>query len=168
MTEKRSLPLWREEVSVESAQETWTARRQFTRFLVLTSLGMLTGNLWILWRARTSSDAGHLPPQRVASASALAPGDAMVFSYPEDGADCLLVRTRAGNLVAYPQQCTHLSCAVIPQPENNRLYCPCHEGAFDLQSGRPIAGPPNRPLTRVILDVRGNDIYASGIELRTV
>ena len=59
-------------------------------------------------------------------------------------------------LVAFSQQCTHLSCAVIPQPEHNRLFCPCHEGAFDLQSGRPIAGPPNRPLTRVLLDVRGD------------
>ena len=48
-------------------------------------------------------------------------------------------------LVAFSQQCTHLSCAVVPQPEQNRLFCPCHEGAFDLQSGRPIAGPPNRP-----------------------
>ncbi|RPI53473.1 MAG: Rieske (2Fe-2S) protein, partial [Acidobacteria bacterium] len=62
----------------------------------------------------------------------------------------------------------HLSCAVVPQPEHNRLYCPCHEGAFDLRSGRPIAGPPNRPLTRVVLDLRGTDIYANGVELRTV
>ena len=160
MTEKRSLPLWREEVSVESAQETWTARRQFTRFLVLTSLGMLTGNLWILWRARTSSDAGHLPPQRVASASALAPGDAMVFSYPEDGADCLLVRTRAGNLVAYPQQCTHLSCPVYYAREHDRLECPCHHGAFSVETGAVLYGPPPRALPRVELEVRGDEVWA--------
>jgi Rieske Fe-S protein len=95
-------------------------------------------------------------------------GGAITFTYPDPTDRCILVRPGPGVLVAFSQQCTHLSCAVIPQAEHNRLYCPCHEGAFDLLSGRPIAGPPNRPLTRVILDVRGEDVYASGVELRTV
>jgi Rieske Fe-S protein len=69
--------------------------------------------------------------------------------------------------VAYSQKCTHLSCAVIPEPGRGSLRCPCHEGFFDLKSGKPIAGPPRRPLARIILDVRGRDIFATGIELRT-
>ena len=92
----------------------------------------------------------------------------MTFVYPDETDRCILVRPDEHGVVAFSQQCTHLSCAVIPQPDRNRFYCPCHEGAFDLRSGRPIAGPPNRPLTRVVLDVRGNDVYASGVELRTV
>jgi Rieske Fe-S protein len=71
-------------------------------------------------------------------------------------------------LVAYSQQCTHLACAVLPQPERGRIYCPCHEGVFEIASGRPLAGPPRRPLTRVLLEVRGRDVYATGVELRTV
>jgi Rieske Fe-S protein len=31
----------------------------------------------------------------------------------------------------------------------------------------PIAGPPRRPLTRVVLETRGRDIYAVGVEERT-
>jgi len=73
----------------------------------------------------------------------------------------------ADEYVAYSQKCTHLSCAVIPQPEEGVLHCPCHEGYFDLRSGRPIAGPPNRPLPRIHLDVRDGAIFATGVEWRT-
>ena len=163
MTEKRSLPLWREEVSIESVQERWTARRQFTRFLVLTSFGMLTGNLWILLRAHMRSDDEPLPHRRIALASDLAPGDAMVFSYPADGDDCLLVRTRAGELVAYSQQCTHLSCAVYYVREHDRLECPCHDGAFAVATGAVLYGPPPRPLPRIALEQRGDDVWAVGM-----
>ncbi len=163
MTPKRSLPLWREEVSVETAQERWVARRQFTRFLVLTSLGMFTGNLWILFRAYSGdADAPPPPPRRIASASALAPGDAIVFGYPHEGDDCLLVRTASGDLVAYSQQCTHLSCAVIYAREHDRLECPCHDGAFSVQTGAVLYGPPPRSLPRVALEVRGDEVWAVG------
>ena len=43
-------PLWRDEFSIETATESYVARRQFAKFLVLTSLGMFAGNLWILVR----------------------------------------------------------------------------------------------------------------------
>jgi Rieske Fe-S protein len=39
---------------------------------------------------------------------------------------------------------------------------------FDMNSGRPLAGPPQRPLARVQLDVRRGVVYATGIEPRTV
>ena len=79
-----------------------------------------------------------------------------------------LVRRRDGTLLAYGQKCTHLSCAVIPDPDRGVIRCPCHEGLFDLGSGRPIAGPPPRPLPRVTLEVRRGEVYATGIEERTV
>lgn len=61
MNDKRSLALWRGEVAVESTQERRTVRRQFTRFLVLTSLGMFSGNLWILANATLRGSAEPLP-----------------------------------------------------------------------------------------------------------
>jgi Rieske Fe-S protein len=88
--------------------------------------------------------------------------------YPGDHDDCLLLRPEPGVLVAYSQKCTHLSCAVVPQPEHGRIYCPCHQGIFELSTGRPLAGPAQRPLNRILLEVRGRDVFASGIELRTV
>ena len=61
-----------------------------------------------------------------------------------------------------------LSRAVIPRPAEGTFYCPCHEGRFDLRTGAPTAGPPRRPLTRIVLDIRGRDIYAVGVEERTI
>jgi len=42
--------------------------------------------------------------------------------------------------------CTHLGCGVRWDQDQNAFLCPCHNGKFDIQ-GRPIAGPPPRPLT---------------------
>ena len=163
MSRKPSLPLWREEVSIDIAQERWIARRQFTRFLVLTSLGMLTGNLWILLRAQMQDDGEPLPQRMIARASELGLGDAIVFSYPHEGDDCLLVRTAGGDLVAYSQKCTHLSCAVYYAREYDRLECPCHDGAFSVKTGAVLYGPPPRPLPAVVLEHRGDEIWAVGL-----
>ena len=77
------------------------------------------------------------------------------------------MRLTVNEFVAFGQKCTHLSCAVIPRPAEGSFYCPCHEGRFDIRTGVPTAGPPQRPLTRIVLDRRGRDIYAVGVEQRT-
>lgn len=50
--------------------------------------------------------------------------------------------------------CTHFGCRVIWDPRKERYRCPCHEGWFDA-TGRPVAGPPTRPLRTVRLVVEG-------------
>ena len=92
----------------------------------------------------------------------------VAFTYPDEHEPCLLVRLTTSESVAFSQKCTHLSCAVIPRPAENSFYCPCDEGRFDLRTGTPTAGPLRRPLTRIVLDVRGRDIYAVGVEERTI
>lgn len=161
-------PKWRRDFPIDTPQDLYVARRDFMKFMVLTSLAFTVGQFWIAAQNWLRRRRGLPELRRIASLSQLPVGGAVTFTYPEPTDRCILVRPAADVLVAFSQQCTHLSCAVVPQPEHRRLYCPCHEGAFDLESGRPIAGPPNRPLTRVVLDVRGDEVYASGIELRTV
>lgn len=95
-------------------------------------------------------------------------GATQTFAYPDAHDPCVLVRTGEDTFVAYSQKCTHLSCAVLPRVDEGVIRCPCHEGYFDLVSGRPIAGPPRRPLSRVRLEMRGNQIFATGVEERTV
>lgn len=41
--------------------------------------------------------------------------------------------------------CTHLGCIVRWEEQNQRFYCPCHQGKFD-KTGKVIGGPPPRPL----------------------
>jgi nitrite reductase/ring-hydroxylating ferredoxin subunit len=161
-------PAWRNDFPIDSAQDQYVERREFMKFMVLTSLALTAGQLWIAaqnwWRRRR----GETEIQRVAALAEIAPGAVLTFAYPEATDDCVMVRTAAGELLAYSQKCTHLSCAVRPLVDRGVIHCPCHEGYFDLHSGRPLAGPPQRPLPVVRLEVRGGDVYATAVEERTV
>src|SRR5436305_1751250 len=120
-------PLWRDEFSVETATDRYVTRRQFSKFLVLTSLGMFAGNVWILFRSWFAARPSF-QPQPVGTADDLAVGEVKLFSYPTAEDPCIMIRTASGRFVAYSQKCTHLSCAVYYAKQDNRLECPCHEG----------------------------------------
>ena len=160
-------PAWRQDFPIDWPQDQYVERRDFMKFLVLTSFAMTTGQLWIAAQNWLRRHQGLTELRRIASLDEIAVGGVVTFNYPGEHDPCVLVRISDAELVAYDQKCTHLSCAVIPRPERGDIRCPCHEGLFDLRSGRPIAGPPQRPLPRVALTVRGRDIYATGIERRT-
>jgi nitrite reductase/ring-hydroxylating ferredoxin subunit len=160
-------PAWRQDFPIDWPQDVYVERRDFMKFMVLTSAAFTLGQLWIgaqNWYRRRS---GQPAMQRIASVDDIAVGAAIGFTYPDEHEPCLLVRPTTNELVAFGQKCTHLSCAVIPRPEEGSFYCPCHEGRFDLRTGAPTAGPPRRPLTRIVLEMRGRDIYALGAEGRS-
>ena len=161
-------PAWRQDFPIDWPQDQYIARREFTKFLVLTSFAFAVGQTWILAQNWLRRARGKPEIKRIASLSRLKVGETIVFEYPHEGERCVLIRTAEDRLLAYSQECTHLACAVVPRPEKGVIHCPCHEGYFDLATGRPIAGPPRRPLPRILLDVRGDDIYATGVEWRTV
>ena len=156
--------LWKEEFSVHAADERYVARRQFGKFLVLTSLGMLVGNLWILVRSLWRGKEPELAGRRIAAIADVPLGSVKIFHYPEAADACLLLRTAAGSFVAYSQKCTHLSCAVFPSSDGRRLECPCHQGYFSAEDGRVLQGPPPRPLPRILLELRGGEVFAVGID----
>jgi len=160
-------PAWREDFPIDWPQDQYVERRDFMKFLVLTSVALAVGQFWIVGENWLRRRRGLPPVRRVASLSEIPPGASLVFQYPGELDNCVLVRLSERDLVAYSQKCTHLSCAVIPEPEHGVLHCPCHEGYFDLRSGVPTAGPPRRPLPRITLEVRRQDIYATGVEMRT-
>lgn len=160
-------PAWRTEFPIDWPQDHYVERRDFMKFMVLVSLSLTIGQFWIAAQNWWRRQRGEPPITRVASVGDVPIGGAMVFSYPGPSDDCLLVRTNAETFVAYSQKCTHLSCAVRPRTSEGLIVCPCHDGYFDLLSGRPVAGPPRRPLARIHLDVRGDQIYATGVEART-
>ncbi|MFW6068688.1 MAG: ubiquinol-cytochrome c reductase iron-sulfur subunit [Chloroflexota bacterium] len=161
-------PRWRQDFPIDWPQDEYIARRDFVKFLLLTSLAFTTGQFWLLGSSLLRRREGP-PPMPISGSDDLAVGESIVFRYPEqDGAARILIRMDEETFVAYEQQCTHLTCPVIPDVDNSELHCPCHEGIFDLESGRPLAGPPRRPLARVTLEVREGTVYATGIEERTV
>jgi len=155
-------PLWKDEFSINRADEQYVSRRQFTKFLVLTSLGMFAGNVWILAR----SWFGKTPvysEKNICRTTDVPVGGVWLFRYPTEKDACILIRPDEETYVAYSQKCTHLSCAVFYAREKNRLECPCHEGYFSITDGRVLQGPPPRPLPRVLLEKRGDQIVAVGM-----
>jgi menaquinol-cytochrome c reductase iron-sulfur subunit len=86
----------------------------------------------------------------------LEPGSVSMLSYEFLIKDGWLVLPQRGivwaktgkddKLTVFSSVCTHLSCNVIWQEETRVFECPCHAGKFDV-NGRPISGPPKKPLT---------------------
>jgi nitrite reductase/ring-hydroxylating ferredoxin subunit len=135
------------------------SRRELLRFAVLASGALFAGTAvlavlgWLDNRRRGT-------PTPIVQASAVPEGTAYYFNYPDQDDQAMLLHLPGGRFVAYSQTCTHLSCAVYFQPEQQRLYCPCHEGVFDVESGEPTAGPPQRRLPRIALRREGETLIA--------
>jgi nitrite reductase/ring-hydroxylating ferredoxin subunit len=105
-------PLWRDEFSVLSGDEKYVSRRQFSKFLMLTSLGIFVGNLWILVRSWFSHKPAY-PLAAIARVEEIPIGGVKLFPYPGPQDQCILLRTASDAYVAYSQKCTHLSCSVF-------------------------------------------------------
>jgi Rieske Fe-S protein len=154
---------WREQFPLNWSDDEYRSRRDFTRLLGLTSLAFVVGHLWIIGRNLTRKTKEKPPPLAIARVDDVPVGGFKLFHYPSQNDPCVLVRLAQNDWVAFEQKCTHLSCPVIPQPQQGRFFCPCHEGVFDLATGEPISGPPRRPLVRVTLAARTDQVYATGV-----
>lgn len=135
------------------------ARRQLLRWAVMASgaLFAATGILAGLGYARDRR-RGDLQP--IVAAADVPVGGVHYFAYPGEDDHALLLRLDENRFVAYSGKCTHLSCAVYWRTEQRQLYCPCHEGYFEPETGDPIAGPPPRPLPRIELREDDGMLYA--------
>ncbi|MCA9248764.1 MAG: ubiquinol-cytochrome c reductase iron-sulfur subunit [Planctomycetales bacterium] len=85
----------------------------------------------------------------VAPADDIEPGGSLEFTTP-GGLRIVITRSSASaanveppveDFLALSSTCPHLGCRVHWESQNDRFFCPCHNGAFDPR-GRAIAGPP--------------------------
>lgn len=150
---------WRDEFPYRRDLDDAVTRRHFLQLSVLTSGALFAGTtvFALLGRLDPRRRGG---PQPIVRAADVPEGEAFYFRYPAGEERGVLLNLPDRGFVAYSQKCTHLACAVYYQPEQGRLYCPCHEGIFDPATGDAIAGPPQRPLPRIVLEQRGDMIYA--------
>lgn len=160
-------PHWRRDFPVDTDRDASVSRRDFAKFMVMTSGVFAVGQLWIGAQNFLRRRRGQPPVVAIAGVEDLPVGGTKVFHYPGEHDPAVLIRTGERTFLAYDQRCTHLACAVIPRLEHNDIYCPCHEGYFDLATGAPKAGPPRRPLPRITLEIRNGTVHATGVELRT-
>ncbi len=152
---------WRAEFPYHWDADDLVSRRDLLYFAVYASGALFAGTtlLAVLGLLPRSASA---QPQEIARASEVPEGQALYFHYPGPDDQAVLLHLPGGRFVAYSQKCTHLSCSVYYQPDRNRLFCPCHEGIFDPETGEPVAGPPQRRLPEIELREAGGVIYAVG------
>ena len=96
--------------------------------------------------------AGNLraepPPDFLELAKAdyeLAPGTSKMVFYGRLPA--LLIQTPGPDSVlrAFVAVCTHFDCTVSYKEDENKIFCACHDGYYDIK-GNVTAGPPPAPL----------------------
>jgi len=71
-----------------------------------------------------------------------------VYVLTEDGRD----------YIAMSNVCTHLGCRVRWIVDQDRFFCPCHNGVFD-KTGQVLEGPPPKPLNRYEVKVENNELF---------
>ncbi|HEX5474799.1 MAG TPA: Rieske 2Fe-2S domain-containing protein [Vicinamibacterales bacterium] len=158
------VPRWRDDFPVRWDADHYMTRRELAKFLTLGSALLVAASGAVAIAGRVAKPEAFAP-QPIADAETLTPGASLLFRYPTDDDPCILVCLPDGTLKAYSQVCTHLSCAVRHDPGSDSLVCPCHRGVFAAADGRPTAGPPTRPLPRIALARRDDQVYAVGVEV---
>ena len=83
-------------------------------------------------------------------------GSALMFRFGTKPA--MLIHHADGSMVCFDAICTHLACTVQYQPEEGRIYCACHGGEYDPQTGANVAGPPPKPLTPYRVEVSDENV----------
>ncbi|HSP44373.1 MAG TPA: Rieske 2Fe-2S domain-containing protein [Chthoniobacterales bacterium] len=66
---------------------------------------------------------------------------------PVSGQRVIVLQAPDEQLFAFGAKCTHEGCTITYQPAQSVLWCPCHDGRFDM-SGRVLSGPPPQPLLK--------------------
>ena len=166
MTEPRDVqPAWKDDFPIDWVDDHFVTRREFTKSLVLVSFATFaaTGSLVGMGLLERRRDGKGLPAKRIAAIGEIPVGGSKVFHYPEEDDPCLLIRLSAGEYAAYGQKCTHLGCPVTYRAPAKCLYCPCHEGFFNAADGTVRSGPPPRPLPKVVIERRGDELWATGM-----
>src|SRR5437016_11582886 len=95
---------------ISSEEDSFVARREFTKFLGLTSLAFFAGTLAAagrkLWKRVTSDRSAEM---NVASMNEIPVGGYKLFRYPTDDDPCILLHLDADTFAAFNQHCTHLA-----------------------------------------------------------
>jgi Rieske Fe-S protein len=156
MTEK-----WREDFPYTAAGEEEVTRREFVRYLTLASGGLAAASVGLAaWTSLRPPVEGE--PTAVVDLDEIPVGGEYLFAYPGDEDPAIIVRPTENELFGFSQRCTHLACVVYYAHDEGELICPCHDGHFGARNGEVRAGPPDRPLNRIELEIRDGVVWALG------
>src|SRR5262249_38279968 len=150
------------EFPVRADEDTYVTRREFTKFLGLTSLAFFLGTAMAAGRRLwTQIATNQARAARVASVNEIPVGGYTLFTYPTADDPCILLHLAQDRFVAYDQRCSHLSCPVMFNAASRQLECPCHKGFFNAEDGRVIAGPPKHGLDALKISIQKDEVWVN-------
>jgi Rieske Fe-S protein len=82
--------------------------------------------------------------------------------FPFGSTPAIVIRLDSGEYRAFVALCTHLDCTVQYRTDLRRIWCPCHNGFYDL-NGINVGGPPPKPLDSYVVNVQGDDVFVSKV-----
>jgi cytochrome b6-f complex iron-sulfur subunit len=128
---------------------TSSRRRQWLNWFVGTSVGALVAA--ILYPVLRYLSPPRVPEAETHEVEAGLTNDpdlvSQGFKILRFGAEpVILIRVSDTEFRALTATCTHLDCIVEYRSPDKAIWCNCHGGQYDL-NGRPVAGPPPKPLT---------------------
>ncbi len=135
-------------------------RRKLTEVLIgLVALffagGAMASILKYLWPE--AGNKGESSEVKIATVDEVPTGSSKKFMF--NGKASVLLRT-PGGYRAFGSVCTHLGCIAYWKPDENIIFCPCHLGKFDPNTGAVISGPPPSPLPAIDIVVKDGAVYA--------
>ena len=136
-------------------------RRRFVDiFLGVSLTGTILSFLYPVIRYILPSRRIEASASKVTAARAeeLAPNTYKIFKFGNNPG--ILINTSEGELIAFSAVCTHLTCNVLYESDTETIFCPCHNGRFDL-SGNVLSGPPPAPLESYTVEISGKEIIVS-------
>ena len=68
----------------------------------------------------------------------------------------VIVLQSQDEVFAFSAKCSHEGCTVTYLPGQSVIWCPCHDGRFDM-NGRVLSGPPPKPLTKYLAQRQPDD-----------
>ena len=125
-----------------------TSRRHFLDLLLSASLlGWLASIVYPIIRyLKPLPQTGPTGPTRLTRDEASKLEQNKYVIVPVSGQRVMVLQA-GDQLHAFSAKCTHEGCTVTFQPAQSVIWCPCHDGRFDL-NGRVLSGPPPQPLAK--------------------
>lgn len=170
--------LSRKEIAKKIGHKCLVSRRNFLIASGVTTTVMVTINRGTAFAQEVPATITTFPRKFVAKLSDLKLDQPIDFTYPDEGAhaDSMIVRmgTRAGggigpdeDVVAFNYACTHQGGSLFGSYKKDTKSlgaCPLHLSTYDLtRHGILISGQAYQSLPQVLLELEGDDIYATGI-----
>lgn len=118
------------------------------------------------------------PRKKVARLSELKPDEPVEFQYPHEHPNCASFLVKLGqeasggvgsekDIVAFNSLCTHMGGSLMGLYKGTYKAigpCPVHLSLFDLgRHGMVVSGHATESLPQVVLEIEGDDIYATGV-----